>query len=222
MSYVVKYKDRIVLGIIPWNNQYIMDVMRNRYREMIEIPSIEPEESKFPLSVNSDIIIYPAEEDRPGSINPMIEFYQGPTWEFVNNRVIAHYVVLPLDLNSVKQNYKAKAAFLRYPKEIEGTEITLNGVEYNLDTDRNSRVKFIERLTSMTETSTVNYKFNEGWVSLTKENVQSIVNAIDAHVQTAFDEEYALSLQIDAAKTVEELLAIELLNREFRFGDVNF
>jgi hypothetical protein len=221
MNYVVKYKDRIVLGIIPWNNQYIMDVMRNRYRETIEIPSIEPEESEFPLIVNSDITIYPAEEDRPGSINPMIEFYQGPTWEFVDNKVIAHYVVLPLDLNSVKQNYKAKAAFLRYPKEVKGTKITLNGVEYKLETDRNSRVKYIERLASMSDTGTINYKFNEGWVSLTKANVQSIVNAIDAHVQTAFDEEYALSLQIDAAQTVEELLAIVVLNSEPGFEDLN-
>lgn len=212
MNYVVKYKDRVVLGIIPWNNKYIMDVMRIRHNELIEIPSIEPEESKFPLVVNQDITIYPAEEDRPGAINPLIEFYQGPTWEFLENKVIAHYQVLPLDLNSVKQNYKAKAAFLRYKKEIVGTKINLDGIEYTVETNRESRSKYVERLTSMGETS-INFKFQEGWVSLTKENMQSVVAAIESHVQSCFNEEYAFNVTIDAAQTTEELLAIEALNK---------
>lgn len=218
MNYVVKYKDRVVLGIIPWNNKYIMDVMRSRYSELIEIPSIEPAESEFPLVVNQDITIYPAEEDRPGSINPLIEFYQGPTWELVGNKVIAHYEVLPLDLNSMKQNYKAKAAFLRYKKEIVGTKINLDGIEYTIETNRESRSKYIERLTSMGDSS-INFKFQEGWVSLTKENMQSVVAAIESHVQTCFSEEYALNVTIDAAQTAEDLLAIEALNKQPGFDE---
>ena len=210
--YIIKYKNIVVLGIIPWNNQYIMDVFRSRYNVLIEIPFIEPQASEFPYVVNEDITIYPAEEDRPGSINPMIEFYQGPTWEFLENKVIAHYQVLPLDLNSVKQNYKGKAANLRYVEEIKGTIVNINGVDIFIETNRNDRTKYIEKLAIMPDESTINWKFQEAWISLTKENMQAIVAVIETHVQNAFNTEFNLNLLIDAAETVEELLAIEPLN----------
>jgi hypothetical protein len=211
MSYVVKYKDRIVLGIIPWNNQYIMDVMRTRYRVNIEIPLIEPDNCSFPLVVNEDVTIYPAEEDRQQLINPMIEFYYGPTWEFLENKVIAHYEVQPLDLNSVKQNYRERVASKRYDKEIAGTSVEINGIEYKLKTDRDSRFKYVEKLVLMEDDTTINWKFDEGWALLNKENLQSIVSSIETHVQNTFDEEYNLNVILDQAQTVQDILAIEEL-----------
>ena len=214
MSFVVKYNDIVVLGIIQWNNKYIMDVMRSRYDVEIEIPKIEPDASQFPLVLNDGVTIYPAEEDRQSSINPMIEYYYGPTWEFLENKVIAHYEVRPLDLDSVKGNYKAKAAFLRYQKEISGTKVVINDMEYALETDRESKTKYIHKLVSVDENASINWKFsNHQWVVLTKQNLQQIVSAIDSHVQSAFDEEYNFNIQIDAAQTVQELLNITELNR---------
>jgi hypothetical protein len=211
MSYIVKYKDRVVLGIIPWNNQYIMDVMRARYRVNIEIPLIEPNSFSFPLVVNEDVTIYPAEEDRQQSINPMIEFYYGPTWEFLENKVIAHYEIRSLDLDSVKQNYRERVAAKRYDKEVAGTSVTINDVEYKLKTDRNSRLKYAEKLVLMGDT-TINWKFEEGWALLNKENMQSIVTAIENHIQTAFNEEYNLNVVINQAQTVDELTANQELH----------
>lgn len=209
--YVVKYKDRVVLGIIPWNNKYIMDVMRVRYRENIEIPYLEPEASEFPLQITDTIVIYPAEENRSSEINLMIESYYGPTWEFLENKVIAHYEIRPLSLDDAKINYKGKAALLRYPKEIQGTKVTLNGIEYSLETDRESRRKYLDKLISI-GSQTVNWKFAEGWTTLNKQDFESIVAAIDAHVQSAFDEELGLITQINNALDVNTLLAIEALN----------
>lgn len=209
--YVVKYKDRVVLGIIPWNNKYIMDVMRVRHRETIELPYLEPEASEFPLQVNDNITIYPAEEDRSSDINPMIESYYGPTWEFLADKVIAHYEIRPLSLDDAKINFRAKAANLRYPKEIQGTKITIDGTEYFLETDRESRKKYIEKLMTIGD-QTVNWKFVQGWVMLDKQKLESIVSAIDQHVQSTFDEEYALNTQINNAQDVATLLAIEELN----------
>jgi hypothetical protein len=213
MNFIVKYNNMVVLGIIPWNNKYIMDVMRARYDVEIEIPKIEPEASQFPLVLNDSVTIYPAEENRLNSINPMIEYYYGPTWEFLENKVIAHYEVRPLDLDSVKGNYKAKAAFLRYKKEISGTKVVINDIEYALETDRESKTKYIHKLVSIEENANINWKFSNQWVVLTKQNLQQIVNAIDSHIQSTFDEEYNFNIQIDAAQNVQELLNIEGLNR---------
>ena len=38
MMYVVKYKERVILGLIPWNWKYITDVLIIRHRVTIDIP----------------------------------------------------------------------------------------------------------------------------------------------------------------------------------------
>lgn len=209
--YVVKYKNRVVLGIIPWNSKYISDVFRVRYRENIEIPVEEPQESSFPFNINDEIIVYKAEEKRDLNINPLIEYYYGPTWEFVNDKAIATYEIRPLQLLDVKNNYKTIAANLRYAKEIEGTKIVINDNEFSLETDRESRKKYIEKLITMTSTS-INWKFKEGWATLTKVDLQRICNTLEDHVQSAFEDEYNLCNLIDQATTVDDILSIEQLN----------
>ena len=209
--YVVVYKGRVVLGIIPWNNKYIMDVMRSRHNETIEIPYLEPDTSQFPYQVNADCVIYPAEEDRSSNINPMIEYYYGPTWEFLTAKVIAHYEILPLTLDNAKYNYKAKAADLRYKQEITNTTVIINGIEHEIETDRLSRTKFVEKL-SISSNESITWKFKNSWQIITKTDIQTIVDKIDEHVQGVFDEEYALVLLIDQAQSANDLLDIEALN----------
>jgi hypothetical protein len=209
--YVVVYKERVILGIIPWNNKYIMDVMRSRYNEIVEIPKLEPDISQFPYYVNGDCVIYSAEEDRNSSINPMIEYYYGPTWEFLETKVIAHYEIKPLSLEDAKNNYKDRAANLRYEKEISPIDITINGVDHKIGTDRLSVYKFIEKM-SITSAYPINWKFKESWQVLYKEDLQYILDKIADHIQNSFDEELSLCELIDSAESVFDLLAIEVLN----------
>ena len=210
--YVVKHKERIVLGIIPWNHQYIQDVMRNRYRVNIELPYLEPEATEFPYVVNNDITIYPASEDRDPVINPMVQQYYGPTWEFLEDRAVAHYEILPLELHAAQSNYRARAAAYRYDKEVSGTKVTINDVEYDIETDRSSRSKYVEKYVMLSDGQTVNWKFTDQWVTLTKQNIQSIVQAIDSHVQGAFDWELSMINTINSATSLEDLLNVEELN----------
>jgi hypothetical protein len=210
--YVVKFKGRVVLGLIPWNAQYIQDVMRNRYRIVIELPYLEPESTEFPYIVNEDITIYPASENRDDNINPMIQQYFGPTWEFLEDHVVAHYEILPLKLEDAKNNYIARAANIRYNKEISGTKIIFNNIEYNIETNRNSRSKYIEKFIMLGDGESINWKFSEQWITLTKINIQNIIQAIDEHVQSAFDWEFNINNIINSATSLDDLLNIEELN----------
>lgn len=212
--YVVKYKQLVVLGIIPWNNQYITDVLRSRYRVVVDIPFDEPEESEFPFLVNEHITIYRAEEDRPTQINPMVEYYYGPTWDLVDNKMIARYQVLPLEVENAKQNYRDLAAQMRYNREISGTSIEINGAVYRIKTARGERSKYIEKFVTLSGDSTISWKFNEGWVTLTKQQLLSVVNAIDSHIQSAFDFERELVEAIDSSNSLDDLLNIEQLNKK--------
>jgi hypothetical protein len=212
MNYAVKYKNSIVLGIIPWNNKYIMDVFRTRYFIDIELPSQEPTIENFPYQVNSDIIIYPAEEQRSGDINPLVEYYLGPTWELSESILIAKYEILPLPLNDAKNNYRDLASKIRYDREISGITINIANNEYKIETNRDERIKYIEKLSSMEDNSIVNWKFSEGWASLTKNDFMTIVTSISAHVQNAFDYELELTNAINNSSSIEQLLSIEDLN----------
>jgi hypothetical protein len=57
---------------------------------------------------------------------------------------------------------------------------------------------------------TANWKFPEGWLTLTKDDLASVVTAADAYVQGVFDWEKTINDEIDAAETAEELHAIEI------------
>lgn len=210
--YVVRYKGNVILGIIPWNAKYITNVMKTRYRIDVDIPAQEPSATEFPYEIIPDLVVYPAEEDGLVAINPMIEYYYGPVWEFIENKVIAHYEVHLLPLENAKNNFKEKATNLRYEKEVSGVKVEINNTEYNVETDRESRSKFVQKLISMQENQTVNWKFGTSWEVLTKQQVHNIVSAIDNHVQSAFDEEYQLNVLINEAQESSQLLLIEQLN----------
>jgi hypothetical protein len=210
--YVIIHKNRVILGILPWNHQYFTDVLRTRHRIKAELPRNEPPASSFPWVIDADTKIIPAEENRPNINNPLIEYYYGPTWEFTEDKAIANYEVKQHSLDDAKSNYKAKAAQQRYDQEVSGTTITIDDVEYTIDTDRSLRSKYIEKYVSMGDT--VNWKFNQGWKVLTKEQMQEIVVLVDTHVQGTFDEELRLNTVIDQCESSEELESIEELNKK--------
>lgn len=224
--YVVKYKDQIVLSTELWDSTHIVSWMKMNHELVISLPFDKPDDSDFPLVVNEDCMIFPVEVDRPAEVtNPLVHYYYGPLWEILPNKVVAHYELHNLELHVVKGNYKGKAAYLRYQKEIAGIKVTIDGKEYQIDTNRESRSIFFRQLVTMSDTDVINWKFsNENWVQLTKQNLQLIVDSIDAHVQSAFNEEYALSLEIDSKQSVEELVSMTSLNKpnDLEDSELNF
>lgn len=212
--YVIIHKNRVILGILPWNCQYFTNVLCTRHGIKAKLPLNEPSVSSFPWVIDEDTKIIPAEENRPAINNPLTEYYYGPTWEFTEDKAIANYEVKPHSLDDAKTNYKAKAAQQRYGQEVSGTTITIDDVEYRVETDRNSRTKYIEKYVSMGDS--VNWKFNEGWKVLTKDQMKDIVVLADTHVQSAFDEELRLNTAIDQCESLEELEAIEELNKKLK------
>jgi len=63
----------------------------------------------------------------------------------------------------------------------------------------------------MGENDTVNWKFPEGWLTLTKVELGAAVSAGAAHIQGSFDWEKAKIEEIEAAETVEVLDAIVIV-----------
>jgi len=205
--YAVVYKNRVIVGPMNWNRA-IYESSLEKEGIVINLPRVAPEE--LPIIINDDAKIMEVEETRP-EINPMVQYYYGPLWDVSGTKAIASYNVVDTPIEFAKGNFKEQAAIVRYQKEVSGAKINIQDIEVKVDTSREGRNVFIQKLSTMGDSDTANWKFPEGWLTLTKAEFASIIAAGFAHVQSAFDWEKNINDQIEASTTKEELLAIEIL-----------
>lgn len=205
--YAVVYKNRVIVGPMDWNRAIFQGSLE---KEGVNntLPRVAPEE--LPYVVNEDAKIMAVEEVRP-AMNPMVEYYYGPIWDVSGNKAVASYEVKDSPIEAARVNFKTQAADERWKKEVSGTKLNINGTEVTLDTTREGRSAYTLQHAAMSTGSTVNWKFAEGWLNLTKSNMSSIVSSVNQHVQVAFDWEKGINEQIDAATTKEQLVAIQII-----------
>jgi len=205
--YAVVYKNRVIVGPMEWNRGIFQGSLAKEQIQ-VQLPRVPPD--TWPLTVNSDAFIAPVQENRP-DMNPMVEYYYGPLWDIQSDLVIANYDVLDQPIESCRLTFKAQAAEERYRQETSGVQHQVQGVTVTLDTSRDGRNIFVQKLSFMADSDTVNWKFPETWLLLTKSDLAGIVQAGAAHIQSCFDWEKGISDQIDAAQNKQELLAIQIL-----------
>lgn len=117
----------------------------------------------------------------------------------------------PLQTPATKDDRDAKKAALaakRYEVEIGG--ITVGGAK--VKTDRESQASLTGAYTSLKEgmLTSIDWKTEDGWVTLNLATCEAIAQAVASHVQQSFSREKELSALIDAAETVEDLQAIDI------------
>jgi hypothetical protein len=203
MSYVIIYKNRVIVGPMDWSQKYFTNVLKIRYKIFANIPGNAPDTLPYVIDENTEIrkVI----ENKP-EINNLIHYYYGPLFDLSAETVIANYEIREVAIETARDNLRAILAAERYKKEISGTKIILNDVEVTLDTSREGRNIFIQKYLLMSDTETVNWKFPEGWFVLTKNDLQSVVQKGVNHIQSAFDWEKEVNTRIDSCQTLEEIV----------------
>lgn len=205
--YAVVYKGRVIVGPMQWNRALYQGSLA-RQGVTASLPRVAPTE--WPLVINDDAKIVPVEETRP-EINDSVEYYYGPLWTITEDKATANYEVHDAPIESARSNLKQIAAGERWRRETAGTKITVQGQEVTVDTTREGRNIFVQKLNIMNDGDTVNWKFAEGWLNITKLELAAVVSAADNYVQSCFDWEKTISDQLDAANTKQELLAVEII-----------
>ena len=205
--YAVVYKGRVIVGPMIWNRALYQGSLE-REGISVNLPRVAPDQ--WPYIINDDAKIMPVEEVRP-EINPMVEYYYGPLWTITETTAVANYEVHDSPIDSARNNFKQQAADQRWKKEIAGTKVTIQNHEVTIDTTRDGRNIFIQKLNTMGDNDTVTWKFPEGWLTINKLELSSIVTAAANYVQSCFDWEKSVNDQLDAAGTKAELLAVEIV-----------
>lgn len=111
-------------------------------------------------------------------------------------------------LVEIKERARASKSLQRWKKTEAGYTLP-NGV--HLDTNKNVRDTLAQCILAIDQgikAEPFNYKGSSGWVSLSREDVVQTAALINAYVQQCFDEEMAAGALIDAATTIEQVLAI--------------
>lgn len=203
--YVVVFKNRVITGPMTWNRAIFQGSLAKE-GVMTQLPRVAPEQ--LPFVVSDDAVIMGVEEIRP-MFNPALEYLYGPIWNILPDRAQATYLVYDSPISSGQGNLKALAAQERYRREVTGCTCVVQGVTVSLDTSREGRNIFVQKLSLMGETDHVNWKFPECWLNLTKSDLALIVATGVTHIQSAFDWEKLMSDQIDAAETKADLEVIQ-------------
>jgi hypothetical protein len=207
--YAVVYDNRILVGPMDWNRAMFQGALEKKGIKQL-LPRVAPE--TLPLIIDEHAKIMSVEEIKP-ELNALVEYYYGPLWDITETKAIANYEIHDTPIESARYNLKQLTADERYKKEIKGTTVTIHDHIVSIDTNRGARDIFVQKYLLMGNDDTVNWKFPETWLTLSKDDLGLCVAAGAQHIQECFDWELNISEQIDQAETKEQLLAIEIVEQ---------
>ena len=169
------------------------------------------EENALPLILNDNTKIVRVINNTP-EYNPKIECLDGPNYTITEDNVVSNFIVKPLNLEIATGNLIDQLPALRYEREKKSIDITIQDIKLSISTDRETRAVFTNKLLAIGD-NTINFKFNEGWLNLSKTDLEYIIQQIDFAVQEAFDWELSKTNEINACKNHEEINNIILVKK---------
>lgn len=203
MKYVlVENKQYVILGPIEWRPRMFQSEI-----DELDIPWQVPPVEQGYISITDRYEIYPVVNIIQPNYNSDFEELAGPTYTFDNNEAVATFTAISLSTDQIKNILKNKVSAERYLREIAGTKVTLNGVDYPIETDRESRTKWIQ-LASLP--GPTNWKIAGSFINLTQQDATAILQAVVDYVQTQFDWEMNMYTLIDSKSDINELKSIEI------------
>lgn len=206
--FVIVHDDRVIYGPRNWSKVYFQEVILDEcdFECCLDVRN----QHFSPVTVNENIKILPVEELPSPIYNGKIQRLNGPYWNFLEDRAQMYFEVVDMPVEAVKNILKETAMNIRYQYENEGFRYNIQDTEVTINTNRTTRDVFLNTYLSMTDNETVSWKFPETWLSISKFDLQQIVNEIKRHVQDGFSWEQNKSIEIDSANTLEELDSIQM------------
>lgn len=206
-TYVLVHNNQVLNGPRNWNYRSFESTLEDDLDLKVKLPMKKEDDSIFVIDSNTKI--YPAELVYQ-EYNAKIEHLHGPFWDFSTGKAIGTFEIVPNEILGVKNVLKAKVSENRWKKEVAGIKVTIQNKEVSVDTSREGRNIFVQKLLLMSDTETVQWKFPEGWVILTKADLSQLVTAGVSYIQQQFDWEALKIQEIDACETLDELDKVEL------------
>jgi hypothetical protein len=199
--------DEVLLGPINWNPRYIASVLQSDL-DLDQAPTIlASDEQRVPYDILPNVRVRKVNEVY-AELNAKTQRHEGPFWTYDNDEATATWTAVDKPIDLVKGELKTLVAAERYIRENAGITLTVQNVPVWCDTSRGNRDIFFQKYAVMGENDTVNWKFPNTWLTLTKAELGIIVASGTAYIQGCFDWEETKSVEIDACTTLAQLDAI--------------
>lgn len=206
--FVVVHDNSVIFGPKTWNKLNFQEVILDDCE--VECTLETRNDSNLPVVINDSIKILPVVRLPEPEFNGKIQRLDGPYWNFYDDKAEMYFTAGDLPIDAVKNMIKGTVAANRYEYEVKGFTKTIQGTEVTIDTARVSKDVFLQTYLTLSDSETVNWKFHEAWLTLTKSEIGEIVDNIKSYVQSSFTWEQAKVVEIDAANTLNDLDAIDL------------
>jgi len=207
--FVLVHKDKVLRRMDTWKVNAARYILNQKKIALdVHLPGEQPEQ--LPFVIDEDTYIAEAVVVAELEFDPMVEYLRGPLFDTSKDPVEISYELQDHPIEQARKHYKEVSAATRYEKEIAGTTATIQNNEVSISTSRDERNVHSQKYLSMSDTDTVNWKFPECWIELSKDDLKLVVDTVENHVQSVFDEEKSVNDTIDAATTKEELQSITI------------
>lgn len=206
-AYVLAHNNQVINGPRAWNYRSFESTLEEDLEIAFKLPMSKTDEDVIVIDENTKIY---AAELVYQSYNSKIEYLHGPFWDFTSGKAIGTFQIVANEIEAIKNTLKDRVTANRWRKEVAGTTATIQSTVVTVDTARGNRDIFVQKYLLMGENDTVQWKFPEGWLTLSKSELGTAVSAGAIHVQSQFEWEAAKLSEIDACTTAQALNVIEL------------
>lgn len=201
--FVIVHNNFVIKGPNEWNKKRFEEVIREECE--VEYTLDYNNNDRLPITVAENVKILPVLDMPLPEYNPKTQHLNGPYWNFTETHAEQSWVAEDLPVYHVAGQFKERVTAHRYTKETRGIKLTIQGVEVTVDTARGSRDIFLQAYLMLADDATLNWKFPETWLTLTKAELGSIVASGRDHIQSCFDWEMNYLTRADAATSLSEL-----------------
>ena len=207
MKYIlVQNKTTVLLGPRFWQHRFFqseLDDLEVNY-------TLPPTESGY-IDIGIDgLEIFPIVASTSPAFDSIYETLAGPFYTYSNNEATETYTKLDLPLSDAKKTLQRMVTEKRWKKEVAGTTVTVQSKLVTVDTGRDERNIFVQKLMLMGDLETVQWKFPETWLTLTKADLLAVVMAGATFIQDQFTWEAVTNTSLGAATTKAEVQAIDV------------
>jgi hypothetical protein len=201
-SYALFDNETLINGPRSWNFRSFESSLEDEFEIDYQLPMSKTDDSI--IEITSNIKIYPTQLTYE-ELNANIQFHNGPFWTFDNGYAIGNYVAQDKSLDQLKNELKEKVTANRYRKENTYIPVEIQNTTVSVDISRGEREIYVLKLILMADEETINWKFPETWLDLTKIDLGTIVLTGATYIQDQFNWEKDRHANINSAVTIEEL-----------------
>lgn len=206
MFYVIVNNNSVIFGPREWNRLQFQGVLEDDL-EIITTLNLT-NDSGNAVKINDETYILPVVSEPIPEHNVYTQQLVGPFWTINSDRASQTYTVADKSIDEVKNNLKSIIATNRYNKEISGTTVNVADTTIQVSTDRTGKQIYFQYAANLS--APINFKAGSTWLTLEQSDFQTICNAVNSFVQSAFDWESTKITEIDSKTTLSDLAAIDL------------